>query len=124
MTSPRRRSLSRQARPFERVLEVGLEETRLYTDFFARYALNEDSASAISERLPTISAVGGDSLRALKPLLDDLAELKRSDVRDLAELAAGGLDGAALDQAAALYPALAEMSRRRTRQRPSWLAVN
>ena len=105
-----RRSLSRQARPFERVLEVGLEETRLYTDFFARYALNEDSASAISERLPTISAVGGDSLRALKPLLDDLAELKRSDVRDLAELAAGGLDGAALDQAAALYPALAEMS--------------
>ena len=107
-----RRSLSRQARPFERILEVGLEETREFGEFFARHALDEDSASAISERLDTIEAVGAGALRGLKPLLDGLADLKRSDARDLAELAAGagGLTGEALTQASALYPPLAEMS--------------
>ena len=83
-----RRSLSRQARPFERVLEVGKAETRLYGDFFAQYAINEDSAVAISERLDTIAEVGADALRELKPLLDDLSDLRRSEVGDLAELAA------------------------------------
>ena len=32
-----RRSLSRQARPFERILEVGKEETRAYTLFFTAF---------------------------------------------------------------------------------------
>ena len=83
-----RRSLSRQARPFERILEVGMEETRAFGDFFARFNLSEDAASAIAERIATIVEVGGEKLRALKPLLDDLGELKRSDARALAELAA------------------------------------
>ncbi len=105
------RSLSRQARPFERVLEVGMEETRQYAQFFAQYELDEETATAIAERIPTISEIGGDSLRALEPLLNDLADLKRSDVRDLASLAAGqaALTGERLAQAAALYPALASM---------------
>ncbi len=103
-----RRSLSRQARPFERVVEVGMRETRDYTQFFARFDLDEDTAVAIAERLPTIRAIGVDELRALKPLLDELAELPRADVRELAALAAGAsaLDGATLEAASALYPAL------------------
>ena len=84
-----RRSLSRQARPFERILEVGMEETRAYGEFFARYDISEEAATAISERIETILEVGVEELRALKPLLDDLGELKRSDARALAELAAG-----------------------------------
>jgi len=82
-----RRSLSRQARPFERVLEVGLEETRRFGDFFRRFDVGEEAATAISERVPTIIEVGEESLRALKPLLDGLGDLKRSDARALAELA-------------------------------------
>ncbi len=102
------RSLSRQARPFERIVEVGMEETRAYTLFFERYEVDEESAAAIAERLPTIREVGARDLRELKPLLDELSELKRSDVRDLAALAAGQseLSGETLNQAAALFPAL------------------
>lgn len=107
-----RRSLSRQARPFERILEVGMEETRAFGDFFARFNLSEDAASAIAERIATIVEVGGEELRALKPLLDDLGELKRSDARALAELAAESAEpsGDALNEATAIYPALAAMS--------------
>ena len=86
------RSLSRQARPFERILEVGEEETREYGQFFARYDIDEESAIAIVERLSTISEVGENSLREVKPLLDDLADLRRSDVSNLAELAVGDSD--------------------------------
>ena len=102
------RSLSRQARPFERIVEVGMEETRAYTLFFGRYEIDEESATAIAERLPTIREVGARGLRELKPLLGELEELKRSDVRDLAALAAGQseLSGETLNQAAALFPAL------------------
>ncbi len=102
------RSLSRQARPFERIVEVGMEETRAYTLFFERYEIDEDSAVAIAERLATIREVGATDLRELKALLDELEELKRSDVRDLAALATGQseLSGETLNQAAALFPAL------------------
>ena len=107
-----RRSLSRQARPFERILEVGREETRAYGAFFSRYEIDEDSATAIGEHISAISEVGEDTLRGLKPLLDGLADLKRSEVGDLTELLADGpsLGEDALTQAAALYPALADMS--------------
>ncbi len=107
-----RRSLSRQARPFERVLEVGMEETREFGAFFTLYEIDEDTAVAITERLDTIAAVGAETLRGLEPLLNDLADLKRSDVRDLAEMAADAneLSGDALAQASVLYPPLADMA--------------
>ena len=107
-----RRSLSRQARPFERVLDVGMEETRAFGEFFGRYEISEDAATAIAERLPTITEVGEERLRALKPLLDDLGQLKRSDARALAELAAGTAEpsGDALAEAIAIYSALADLS--------------
>ncbi len=101
-----RRSLSRQARPFERVMEVGMQETRQYGEFFSQYDIDEDSAEAISERLETIAEVGAESLRDLEPLLAELADFKRADVRELAKLAAGD----ETEQATALYPALGEMS--------------
>ena len=107
-----RRSLSRQARPFERILEVGMAETRAFGEFFARFDISEDAATAIAERIPTILEVGAERLRALKPLLDDLGALKRSDARALAELAAESAEpsGDALSEAAAIFPPLAELS--------------
>ena len=107
-----RRSLSRQARPFERILEVGQEETRAYGAFFARYEISEEAATAIAERIPTILEVGDQRLREIKPLLDDLGQLKRSDARALAELAADTAEpsGDALDEAIAIFPLLADLS--------------
>ena len=106
------RSLSRQARPFERVVEVGIEETRLFTRFFERYDLDEESAAAIAERIPQILEIGEQTLRELKPLLAELAELPRADLRELTTLVAGEseLSGDKLARAAALYPALGAMS--------------
>ena len=107
-----RRSLSRQARPFERILEVGMEETRAYGAFFARYEISEEAATAIAERIPTVLEVGDERLRELKPLLDELGELKRSDARALAELAADTAEpsGDALAEAVAIFPMLADLS--------------
>ncbi|MCY4063852.1 MAG: ABC transporter permease [Chloroflexi bacterium] len=107
-----RRSLSRQARPFERVLEVGMEETRAYGAFFARYEISEEAATAIAERIPTILEVGHERLREIKPLLDDLGQLKRSDARALAELAADTAEpsGDALAEASSIFPMLADLS--------------
>jgi simple sugar transport system permease protein len=118
-----RRSLSRQARPFERVLEVGRVETRAYGEFFARFDISEEAATAISERIPTILEVGEERLRELKPLLDGLGELKRSDARALAELAAGAAEpsGAALTEATAIYPTLADMSK--AELDPAWAGL-
>ena len=102
------RSLSRQARPFERVIEVGMEETREFTQFFGRFEIDEDTATAISERIPTIREIGADELRALKPLLDELENLPRSEARELAALVADAteLKGDTLAVASALFPAL------------------
>jgi len=84
------RSLSRQARPFERVLDVGgIEPARDYGQFLAAYALDEDSAIAISERLELIKDVGPGQLRALQPLLARLEGMPRAEARRLTELAAG-----------------------------------
>ena len=106
------RSLSRQARPFERVVEVGVEETRLFTEFFERYELDEETAAAIAERIPQIIEIGEETLRGLQPLLAELEALKRSDVRDLVNLVAGETELSAdkLEQAAALYPPLETLS--------------
>ena len=107
-----KRSLSRQARPFERVVEVGMAETRMFAQFFEKYELDEESAAAIAERIPQILEIGEQTLRELEPLLAELAELPRADLRDLTTLVAGEseLSGDQLAQAAALYPALGAMS--------------
>ena len=114
-----RRSLSRQARPFERILEVGMAETREYSQFFDNYALNEASAVAISERLDTIGAVGADKLRQLASLLDDLSDLRRPDLRALSDF----LAQEQIQEAAALYPALADMSSAQRQQLTSDLQL-
>lgn len=107
-----KRSLSRQARPFERVMEVGMAETRVFAQFFEKYELDEESAASIAERILQILEIGEQTLRELEPLLAELAELPRADLRDLTTLVAGEseLSGDKLAQAEALYPALGAMS--------------
>ncbi len=106
------RSLSRQARPFERVIEVGKDETRAFTTFFERYEVDEDTATAIAERIPTIRETGEARLRDLKPLLDEIEDLKGSQARDLVALAVGAeeFSGETLAQAIAILPALERKS--------------
>jgi len=106
------RSLSRQARPFERVVEIGIDETRSFTSFLATYDIDEDTATELAERIPTILDVTEQHLRDLKPLLDELDALERSDVDDLVDLVADKteLQGNTLDQAIVLYPAIESMS--------------
>lgn len=106
------RSLSRQARPFERVAEVGTEETREFTIFFDTYEIDEDTATELAERIPTIIEIGEQRLRDLKPRLDEFDALERSDVGDLAELVANQIEFSdeMLDQAIGLYPAIADLS--------------
>lgn len=105
------RSLSRQARPFERVVEVGIDETRAFTTFFATYEIDEDTATELAERIPIIVEVGEQNLRDIKPLLDELEALERSDVGDLFELVADKteLTGDTLEQATAIYPTLEDL---------------
>lgn len=100
------RSLSRQARPFERIAEVGIDDTREYTTFFENYTIDEETANEFAERIPVIIEIGEQRLRDLKPRLDELDTLERSDVRDFAELVADEteLTGDTLEQALALYP--------------------
>lgn len=107
------RSLSRQARPFERVAEVGVQNTRDYGAFLSQYpALDEETLTDLSERIPTIRNIGEQPLRDIKPLLDELDELGRSEAEDAAELVAGqvSLNEEELAQVSELYPAMADMS--------------
>lgn len=107
------RSLSRQARPFERIAEVGLQNTRDYGAFLGAYPdLDEESLTDLSERIPTIRNIGEQLLRDIKPLLDELDELGRSEAEDAAELVAGqvSLNEEELAQVSELYPAMAGMS--------------
>lgn len=113
------RSLSRQARPFERIVEVGVDETREYIIFFDTYDIDEETATELSERIPTIRDIGEERLRDLKPFLDELDTLERSDVRALAELVVENekLTDDVTAQVIAFYPAfeaLSEADRART----------
>ena len=106
------RSLSRQARPFEHVVEVGIDETRKFTTFFETFALDEDSLVELAERIPTMIDVTEQGLRDIKPFLDILDTIEGSDVGDLLDLVAdkSELEGDSLDQAIVLYPAIENMS--------------
>jgi len=113
------RSLSRQARPFERIVEVGVEETREYTVFFENYTIDEETMTELAERIPSIRNLGEQRVRDLQPLLTELDVLERSDVRDLAELMTLNetLTDDVVEQAIALYPdfeALSAEDRART----------
>jgi general nucleoside transport system permease protein len=106
------RSLSRQARPFEHVGEIGIDNIRKFTIFFEKYEIDEDTADELVKRIPTINEVTEQGLRDIKPLLDDLDTLERSDMDDLLKLVVdkSELTGDTLDQAIALYPAIDSMS--------------
>lgn len=100
------RSLSRQARPFERIAEVGEDNTREYATFFETYDIDEETATELAERISVIIQIGEQRLRDLKPRLDEFELLERSDVRDLAELVAGQIEFTddLVEQAIQFYP--------------------
>jgi general nucleoside transport system permease protein len=106
------RSLSRQARPFEKVVEIGIDETREFTAFFEKHTIDEDTATELAERISIINEISEQRLRGLSPFLDTMSTLERSDVRDLAELVAdqAELKDDILKQVITLYPSIDGMS--------------
>jgi len=100
------RSLSRQARPFERIGEVGVSNTRAFTIFFENYDIDEETMTELAERIPSIRDLGEQRLRDLQPFLTELEALERSTVRDLAELMVvnATLTDDVVSQAIELYP--------------------
>lgn len=106
-------SLSRQARPFERVAELEIDDVRDFAAFFAKYPdLDEETLTELADRIPNIQVIHGDTLREMKPFLDELDTLERSQVDDLAEFVTGQTILNEEEKAGAIeiYPALAEKS--------------
>ncbi len=110
------RGITRQARPFERVAEVGVENLREYRTFFEQnpqLATFEegDDFKDLSERLDPIITIGPDNLREMQPILEQMDELESDTLRELAALAKDktALSGDDEEKVAELWPAYPEL---------------
>ena len=87
--------LSRQARPFLRVANIGAENLREYGPFLAEHPdLDNDTIEALAENIAVMRQVGITALREAGPILQTLedSELSRSEIRDIAEQVATAED--------------------------------
>ncbi|MBZ0306255.1 MAG: hypothetical protein K8I82_09320, partial [Anaerolineae bacterium] len=110
------RGITRQARPFERVAEVGVENLEEYRAFFEQNpqlaAFEEgDDFTDLSERLDPIITIGPDNLREMQPILEQMDELESDALRELAALAKDktALSSDDEEKVAELWPAYAEL---------------
>jgi simple sugar transport system permease protein len=74
--------------------------------------LDDEAITDLGSRIPTIESIGAETLTAMRPLIGDLLDLSRGDVRDLAEQYAR-MDTLSADDRAALeavVPAAADYS--------------
>lgn len=79
--------LSRQARPFERVAEVGIPTTRTYLDFLAQYPdVDAETWIDLAERIPQIERIGADTLREMSDFLAMLDGMDRDVVNELTDI--------------------------------------
>lgn len=86
------RGITRQARPFERVADIGVENLEAYRDFFEQNpqlaAFEEDDEfTDLAERLDPITTIGPDKLRDMQPILAAMGELDNDVIRELEALA-------------------------------------
>lgn len=108
--------ITRQARPFERVADIGVEKLDEYREFFDNHppltTLEEDEAFVdLADRIETINTIGADDVREMSSILASLDELDNDALRELEGLAVDKteLSESDLDKAAELWPAFAEM---------------
>ena len=83
--------LSRQARPFEKIIEIGEDAAPRYIAFLEEHPdlQDEDVLTDLAERIPAIREVGEQRLRDMQTTLITMDEIGRSETRDLAESLAG-----------------------------------
>ena len=103
--------LSRQARPFEKVGEIGMDRVGDFGLFLADYPdLDAEIIDELAERIPDMQDLGEDAIREIGQILTllDEAGLSRGDVGDFAALMAEKDDPTAADwdEAFAQWPEL------------------
>ena len=81
--------LSSQARPFEYVGDIGMDNLVSYRAFLDEHpVLTVDVVEDMVERIPTIKTIGETTLLEMEDLLNSLDELESANVRDLASIVA------------------------------------
>lgn len=65
--------------------EIGIEQSLTYGALLAELDLEPDEIEALGESITEIESIGEDTLDAMRPLIDELVEADRGDVRSLAE---------------------------------------
>ncbi|NWF69587.1 MAG: ABC transporter permease [Chloroflexi bacterium] len=104
LTSREVRALSRSLTELE---AIGPDNISRYADLLERYAgFSDDELLALGERVPQIIAVGVDTLRGLRPLLEEFGALESSAARTLAAQYAG-LESLSAEQRAGLEQQIA-----------------
>lgn len=79
------RELNSLARSAARIPGVGAANVRQYGDILAQTELDDESFDALGDTIAALEAVGTDTLTAMLPLINDLSQLERSEVRALAD---------------------------------------
>ncbi len=79
------RGVGRLARASARLADADIDELRAMAGLLERLGLADEDVDSLGARLPAIRSIGQVPLDDLRPLLNDLAELPRADVRRLAE---------------------------------------
>nr|PZN55363.1 MAG: hypothetical protein DIU68_08550 [Chloroflexota bacterium] len=97
------RDLRRFATSVDTVNTTGVARVRSFGETLAALGdeVDDEQLTALGPRLPDIASIGSDTLAAMQPLIADLGELERSEVRALAESYAR-LDSLSADDRAAL----------------------
>lgn len=79
------RDLTIFSRAIADVTSAGSANVRRYGEILAQLEMTDEEFDALGASLTGIAAVGVDTLQAMLPLITDLGELSRGDVRSLAE---------------------------------------
>lgn len=105
--------LSRQARPFERVGEIGADNIREFSTFLQTHPdLDSERIANLGERIPGMQLFGEEPLRDVAPTLAALNEMERATVNQILALVAEQevLLDVSQDDVQALWPEVAAMS--------------
>lgn len=107
-----RPDLNRLARSIGDLGTVGSDNLRRYSALLEKFDLTDEEWEQLGASVAGIAAVGVETLNAARPLIADLMELRRSEVRTLAESFTGKTVLTPEDRAAveAVAPSAADLS--------------
>ena len=93
------RELNTLARATSRLHNAGPETIRQMAEVINRYDLTDEEFDALAESIAEIEALGTDTLAGMMPLINDLSQMSRPDVRALADPYRGKEDLSAEERA-------------------------